>query len=159
MSATSIASSLVVDRVYSSTGSGTVREMPRASECPSSDHTCDVSRIPSGSEYRIDVAGPEAMAIHVVAARADAAGAAHESLTGAGYRGVVVPREGGSVVVVASDAVNGAVASALAYTAPGMCAALYCARPECSSWRSKRQSTTAQSSRWEARRSVETRVV
>jgi MYXO-CTERM domain-containing protein len=113
------ASSLVVDRVYSSTGSGTVREMPRASECPSSDHTCDISRLPSGSEYRIDVPGPAAMAIHVVAARAEDAGAAHESLSGSGYRGVVVPRAGGSVVVVASDAVDGAVGSAFAYNAPG----------------------------------------
>ena len=91
--------------------------MPQASECPSSDHQCDVSRLPAGSEYRIDVAGPSAMAIHVVAAR-DAAAGAHQSLTGDGYRGVVVPRAGGAVVVVTNAATDGALASKLTYTAP-----------------------------------------
>jgi hypothetical protein len=91
--------------------------MPQGSECPSSDHQCDVSRLPAGSEYRIDVAGPSAMAIHVVAAR-DAAAGAHQSLTGDGYRGVVVPRASGAVVVVTNAASDGALASKLAYAAP-----------------------------------------
>jgi hypothetical protein len=118
-SATLGESSLAVERVWSSSGSASVREMPQASECPSSDHTCDVSRIASGSEYRIEVPGPEAMAIHVVAARAGGAAApAHEALTGPGYRGVVVPRAGGSVVVVASDTIDGETGGVLAYSAP-----------------------------------------
>jgi hypothetical protein len=111
-------SSLAVERVWSSSGSGTVRDMPQASECPSSDHTCDVSRIPSGTEYRLDVTGPEAMALHVIAARPGAAAApAHAQLSGDGYRGVVVPRAGTPVVVIASDSPDGEVGSSFAYRA------------------------------------------
>ncbi len=110
-------SALSVEHVWSSSGTPSVREMPQASECPSSDHQCDVSRLPAGSEYRIDVAGPSAMAIHVVAAR-DAAAGAHQSLTGDGYRGVVIPRAAGAVVVVTNAATDGAPSSKLAYAAP-----------------------------------------
>jgi hypothetical protein len=113
------ASSLAVERVFSSSGSPAVRAMPQGSECPSSDHACDVSRLPSGTEYRIDVSGPEAMAIHVVAARgAGDEPAAHQKLEGAGYRGVVVTRADGPVAVVASDAADGATPSSLSYTGP-----------------------------------------
>ncbi|HEV8548645.1 MAG TPA: hypothetical protein VGQ57_06445 [Polyangiaceae bacterium] len=113
------ASSLAIEKVYSSSGTPNVREMPQGSECPSSDHSCDVSRIPAGSEYRIDVSGPEAMAIHVVAARGgnDAAGA-HAQLQGDGYRGVVVTRAAGPVAVVASDSPDGVMPSTLSYKAP-----------------------------------------
>jgi len=112
-------SSLSVERVWSSTGSGSVRTMPQASECPSSDHTCDVSRIPSGTEYRLDIAGPEAAAIHVVSARSGGqAPGAHEQLSGDGYRGVVVARAGSPVAIIASTKPDGNVATALEYRAP-----------------------------------------
>jgi hypothetical protein len=111
------ASALEVEHVWSSSGTPSVREMPQASECPSSDHQCDVSRLPSGSEYRIDVAGPSALAIHVVAARS-AAASAHQLLAGQGFRGVVVPRASGAVAVVTNDAADGALAATLAYEAP-----------------------------------------
>ncbi len=110
-------SALAVEDVWSSSGAPNVRDMPQADECPSSDHQCDVSRLPAGSEYRLDVAGPSAMAIHVVSAR-DAAGSAHQLLTGDGFRGVVVPRANGAVVVVTNDARDGTLASKLAYEAP-----------------------------------------
>jgi len=110
-------SALSVEHVWSSSGAPNVREMPQASECPSSDHTCDVSRLASGSEYRLDVAGPSAMALHVVSARATMTGA-HDVLSGDGYRGVVVQRASGSVAVVTNGAADGARASSLAYSAP-----------------------------------------
>lgn len=113
-------SALAVERVYSSSGSPNVRDMPQASECPSGDHACDVSRLPSGTEYRIDVSGPAAMAIHVIAARGKgSAGTPHQKLEGQGYRGVVVTRADGPVAIVASDAVDAAANASLAYTAPG----------------------------------------
>lgn len=113
------ASALSVEKVYASSGTGSVREMPQDSECQSNDHACDVSRIASGTEYRIDVSGPEAMAIHVIAARgASDSGAAHAQLQGDGYRGVVVPRAGGPVAVVASDAPDGVTPTSLSYEAP-----------------------------------------
>jgi hypothetical protein len=109
-------SSLSIEHVWSSSGTPSVREMPQASECPSSDHQCDVSRLPSGSEYRIDVAGPSAIAIHVVAGRGTAAGV-HQTVAGDGFRGVVVPRANGPVVVVTNAAPDGALASKLSYSA------------------------------------------
>lgn len=110
-------SALSVEHVWSSSGAPSVREMPQASECPSSDHTCDVSRLAAGSEYRLDVAGPAAMALHVVSARGSL-GDAHAVLEGDGYRGVVLERASGPVAVVTNGAVNGARASSLVYTAP-----------------------------------------
>ena len=113
------AAALGVERVFSSSGAPSVRDMPQASECPSGDHACDVSRIPSGTEYRLDVSGPEAMAIHVIAARGKGSELApHQKLEGAGYRGVVVARAGGPVAVVTSDAADGVMPAALAYAAP-----------------------------------------
>jgi hypothetical protein len=110
-------SSLAVEHVWSTSGTPSVREMPQGSECPSSDHQCDISRLPAGSEYRIDVAGPSAMAIHVVSARSAAAGT-HQMLNGDGFRGVVVPRANGAVVVVTNDARDAALAKSLSYVAP-----------------------------------------
>ena len=113
------ASSLTIERVWSSSGTPSVREMPQASECDSGDHACDVSRLPAGSEYRVDVAGPEAMALHVVTARAAGATVStHTALSGDGYRGVVVPRAGSPVVVIASDTTDGNPGATFSYLAP-----------------------------------------
>jgi hypothetical protein len=112
-------SALDIERVWSSSGTPSVREMPQASECAASDHTCDVSRIASGTEYRIDLAGPSALAIHVVSARAAQAPAAtSELLTGAGYRAVLVRQAGATVAVVTNDAADAARQPSLTYAAP-----------------------------------------
>jgi MYXO-CTERM domain-containing protein len=110
-------SALAVERVYSSSGAPSVRNLPPGTECGSSDHTCDLSRIPAGTEYRIDIAGPNAMAIHVIAARG-ALGGAHTALSGDGYRGVVIPRASSPVAVVTNDTPDGSAGSSLTYTAP-----------------------------------------
>lgn len=110
-------SALSVEHVWSSSGAPTVREMPAGDDCGSATHTCDLSRLPAGSEYRIDVAGPSAMALHVVSARASATGA-HQALSGDGYRGVVVQRASGAVAVVTNGAVDGTLTSSLVYSAP-----------------------------------------
>jgi hypothetical protein len=96
-------SSLTVRKVWASSGTASVRQMPQASECPSSSHTCDVSKLPAGTEYRIDVSGPSAAAIHVVNAAAPDAEAPGQLLAGSGYRGVVVQRGAARVAVMASD--------------------------------------------------------
>jgi hypothetical protein len=114
------ASALSIQRVYSSSGSGTVRDMPTTPECSSDNRgTCDTSRLPSGQEYRIDVAGPQAVAIHVMDAHA-AGGAAPTSsvLTGMGYRGVLVVRSTGSTAVIATDKADGAPVTSLTYSVP-----------------------------------------
>jgi hypothetical protein len=110
-------STLEIERVHSSSGAPNVREMPRDAECPWSDHTCDISRIPAGTEYRLDVEGPSALALHVVTGR-PSGGAAHvtEELSGTGYRGVLVRQSASSVAVIASDAA-GAVQT-FTYAAP-----------------------------------------
>jgi hypothetical protein len=59
-------SSLSIRKVFSSSGAPEVRDMPQASECPPSSRTCDVSKLPAGTEYRIHVAGPSAVAMHVI---------------------------------------------------------------------------------------------
>ena len=118
-SATVGASSLAVERVYSSSGTPTVRALPQGTECESSDHSCDLSRIPGGTEYRLDVTGPSAMAIHVIAARgSNASSGAHTELAGDGYRGVVIPRASSPVAVITNDAPSATPASSLSYTAP-----------------------------------------
>jgi MYXO-CTERM domain-containing protein len=118
-SATVGASSLAVERVYSSSGTPSVRALPQGTECESSDHNCDLSRIPGGTEYRIDVTGPSAMAIHVIAARAGSASSgAHTQLSGEGYRGVVIPRASSPVAVITNDSPNANAGSSLTYTAP-----------------------------------------
>lgn len=113
-------SSLAVEEIYASSGTPSVRSMPQGTECESSDHGCDLSRIAAGSEYRIDVAGPNATAVHVVAARAaNASAGAHTALSGDGFRGVVIPRASSSwVSVIANTTPDGSTGSSFAYTAP-----------------------------------------
>jgi len=118
-SATLGASSLAVEAVYASSGAPSVRATPQGTECESSDHSCDLSRIPGGTEYRIDVSGPNATAMHVVAARAaNASAGAHTQLSGDGFRGVVIPRAGSSVAVIANSTPDGSTGSSFSYTAP-----------------------------------------
>jgi hypothetical protein len=113
------ASSLTVSKVWSTSGSPNVRDMPQASECPSSGHTCDVSRLSSGTEYRIDVAGPSAFAIHVVDAQAKGTAPATSTLlSGTGYRGTLVTEGTLSVAVITNDAADGALGGSLSYRVP-----------------------------------------
>jgi hypothetical protein len=113
------ASSLAISTLWSTSGTPSVRDMPQASECPSSAHTCDVSRIASGSEYRIDVAGPAAFAIHVVNAEPSSAPAKPAVLlSGSGYRGVLVAQGTANVAVITNDAADGALGGALTYRVP-----------------------------------------
>ena len=109
------ASSLQIQRLWTSGAAANVRTMPQASECPSSSHNCDVSKLPSGSEYRVDVAGPAAAAIHVVSA---ASGAPEPSalLSGPGYRGALMSAL--HVAVIGADAVTASPASSLTYRVP-----------------------------------------
>lgn len=103
-------SALEVRKLWASSGTPSVREMPRATECPSSHHTCDVSKLPAGSEYRLQVSGPVAGAIHHVSASPAAAPSSSELLTGEGYRAAWV----GRVAVVVSDS----AAAPLTYRVP-----------------------------------------
>lgn len=97
-------SSLSIRKVYSSSGTPEVRSLPQVSECPPSSRTCDVSKLPSGSEYRIAVAGPSAVAIHVLdALPADVEAPAGELLSGPGYRGVLLERGTTRVAVISGD--------------------------------------------------------
>jgi hypothetical protein len=109
------ASGLGVRKVWASGGTSSVRNMPQASECPSSSHTCDVSKLPAGSEYRIDIAGPAAQAIHVVDAAAGASDAPAQLLSGPGYRGVLVERAAQRVAVIANDSMAQPAAALLGY--------------------------------------------
>jgi hypothetical protein len=112
-------SALAVERVFSNNGAPTVRAMPQASECPSSDHKCDISRLPEGTEYRLDVAGPSAFAIHVVSGRAaDAAAVTSQSLAGTGFRGVIHGSGSSAVAVVTNDTPDGSLGSSLVYQVP-----------------------------------------
>jgi hypothetical protein len=113
------ASSLAISKVWASSGTPNVREMPRASECPSSSHTCDVSRLAAGTEYRIDVSGPSAFAIHVVNAQASGTSAKPAVLlSGSGYRGALVAQGSASVAVITNDAPDGVLGSSLSYRVP-----------------------------------------
>jgi hypothetical protein len=118
-------SSLAIRKVWSSSGTPDVRAMPRASECPSSSHTCDVSKLAEGSEYRVDVAGPSAFAIHVINAQAGTAAPAGTLLTGGGYRGVLVEHANANVAVITNDTAEGAVAQSLVYRAPATTGAIH----------------------------------
>jgi hypothetical protein len=111
-------SSLGIRKVWASDGVPNVRDMPQASECPSSSHTCDVSKLPAGSEYRLDVAGPSAQAIHVVDAAPSATDAPAQLLSGAGYRGVLIERAAQRVAVIASDVAIPTGGAALGYRVP-----------------------------------------
>jgi hypothetical protein len=99
------ASSLTIRQLWTSGGAANVRAMPQASECPSSSHDCDVSKLPVGSEYRVDVAGPAASAIHVISA-AGGASQASSLLSGTGYRGALIGVPGQSVAVIETDAAS-----------------------------------------------------
>jgi hypothetical protein len=114
------ASALSIQRVYSSSGTPSARTMPTDPECSSSNRgTCDTSRLPSGQEYRLDVTGPEAVAIHVVDAHAASAGAPTSTLlTGAGYRGVLVTHGNATSAVIATDKADGAAPASLTYSVP-----------------------------------------
>lgn len=112
-------SALAVERVFSSNGTPSVRAMPQASECPSSDRKCDISRLPEGTEYRLDVAGPSAFAIHVVSGRgADSAAPTSQTLEGEGFRGVIHGSGAAAVAVITNGTEDGALGSSLVYTVP-----------------------------------------
>jgi hypothetical protein len=103
-------SSLTIRKIWSSSGAGSVRVMPQGTECPSSSHGCDISKLAAGSEYRLDVAGPDALALHVVDSQANGSGPAPaaELLDGAEFRGVKVSDGERSVAIVtAKDASAG----------------------------------------------------
>lgn len=110
-------SSLTIQKLWASAGTANVRAMPQASECPSSSHSCDVSKLPAGSEYRVDVSGPAASAIHVVSAAAGPA-APGVLLTGPGYRGALINVPGASVAVVGADTTATPPTSGLSYRVP-----------------------------------------
>ena len=112
-------STLEIQRVWSSNGTPNVREMPQADECPAPVHTCDVSRIDSGTEYRLDVSGPSAVAIHVVSGRSSGSAApTSEVLSGEGYRGVLVRQAASAVAVVTNGAADGIAGDAFSYAVP-----------------------------------------
>ena len=110
-------SSLAIQKLWASSGTATVRAMPQADECPSSDHTCDVSKLEAGSEYRIDVAGPSAFAVHVVNTQATAE-ASSEQLSGPGYRGALVSQGPERVAVIANDSAAATATASLNYRVP-----------------------------------------
>ncbi|HVY29692.1 MAG TPA: hypothetical protein VHB79_24200 [Polyangiaceae bacterium] len=108
---------LTIRKLWASSGAPNVRPMPQAAECPSSDHQCDVSKLPEGSEYRLDVAGPAASALHVIGATENASDLDASLLASAGYRGVSVTLAGQRFAVVASDGPANASPAALGYRA------------------------------------------
>jgi hypothetical protein len=101
-------SALAIRRAWSSAASANVREMPTGPECSSDNRgTCDASRLPDGWEYRLDVDGPSAFAIHVIDAReAGSSIPETEMLSGTGYRGVLLERDGMRVAVITNDRVD-----------------------------------------------------
>ena len=110
--------SLSIEKTWASSGTPSVRTLPKASECGSSDRTCDVSRL-SGMEYRTDVAGPAGLAIHVVVAtKSGLVAPARRMLTESGYRGVLLESANGSVAVVTNDAPDAVPPSSLVYRVP-----------------------------------------
>jgi hypothetical protein len=111
------ASSLTIQKLWTSGGAANVRAMPQASECPSSSHGCDVSKLPAGSEYRVDITGPAASAIHVVSAAAGPP-TPNVLLSGAGYRGALIGAQGQRVAVIGADAVAATPAISLTYRVP-----------------------------------------
>jgi hypothetical protein len=112
-------SALGINMIWSSSGIPTVREMPRATECPSSDHNCDVSRLAAGSEYRVDVAGPAAFALHVIDTEGGVGSTnAGVMLAGPGYRGVWVEQSPHTVAVITNDAVDATPGRSLSYDVP-----------------------------------------
>jgi hypothetical protein len=117
-------SSLTIRKVWSSSGAGSVRAMPQGTECPSSSHGCDISKLDSGSEYRLDVSGPDALALHVVDTQASTSGSspAAELVDGAGFRGVRLRDGERSVAIVTAKDRN---AASLSYRVPAAVGALH----------------------------------
>ncbi|HEX7672366.1 MAG TPA: hypothetical protein VF395_22385 [Polyangiaceae bacterium] len=113
-------SSVGIRRVWSTSGTPSVRDMPLTPECSSDNRgTCDMSRLPAGREYRLDVTGPSAGAIHVIDAQATGGDRASSVLlSGSGYRGVLLDRGGKRIAVVANDGPDAAPGSSLAYRVP-----------------------------------------
>jgi len=125
-SATLGSSALTISRLWSTSGAPSVRTMPQASECPSSSHTCDVSRLPSGTEYQMDVAGPSALAINVVSAEPSSAPAEPaQSFAGSGYRGALVKQGPLTAAVITNDAADAAPGSTLSYAVPAVDGAVH----------------------------------
>jgi hypothetical protein len=114
------ASAVTIQKLWSTSGTPSVRDMPLTPECSSLNRgTCDMSRLPSGQEYRIDIDGPSAAAIHVVDARAAGAPApSNVLLSGSGYRGVLLGQPASPVAVILNDTADGTPGSSLAYRVP-----------------------------------------
>jgi hypothetical protein len=117
-------SSLTIRKLWSSAGAGSVRAMPQGTECPSSSHGCDVSKLAAGSEYRLDVAGPDAQALHVVDTRTNAGGSPPpaELLDGTGFRGVRISDGERSVAILTA---KDAKAGSLSYRVPAAAGAVH----------------------------------
>jgi hypothetical protein len=117
-------SSLTIRKVWSSSGAASVRAMPQGTECPSSSHGCDISKLASGSEYRLDVSGPDALALHVVDTQASVSGSppAAQLLDGDGFRGVQISDGARSVAVLTAKDRN---AASLSYRVPAAGGALH----------------------------------
>jgi hypothetical protein len=115
---------LTIRKVWSSSGAGNVRAMPQGTECPSSSHGCDISKLANGSEYRLDVSGPDALALHVVETQASASGSspAAELVDGVGFRGVRLRDGERSVAIVTAKDRN---AASLSYRVPAADGALH----------------------------------
>lgn len=113
-------SSLAIRKLYASNSAANTREMPHGPECWDTDQgKCDASRLPSGTEYRIDVTGPEAFSIHVIdTAAAGTPVPASQLLSGPGYRGALIDREASHVAVITNDAVDGSAGASLGYRVP-----------------------------------------
>jgi hypothetical protein len=114
------ASALSIQKVFASSGVGSVRDMPAGEDCSSGPRgSCELSRLPSGQEYRIDVAGPQAVAIHVVDGHAaNAPAPTSTALSGSGYRGALVTRAGNSIAVITTDKADGSPVTSLTYSVP-----------------------------------------
>jgi hypothetical protein len=106
--------------VFASSGVGSVRDMPAGDDCSTVPRgSCDLSRLDSGQEYRIDVAGPQAVAIHVIDGHAASEAApTSTAVSGTGYRGAVVTRGGSSIAVIATDKADGVAPASLTYSVP-----------------------------------------
>lgn len=109
-------SRLVIQKLWSSPGAVAVRGVNQARECPSSNHVCDLSKLPSTQEYRADFSGPNAFAIHAISARTGGEAAA-EALSGPGFRGALLAQRERKVAVVVADALSLAPSAALTYRA------------------------------------------
>ncbi len=119
-------SSLTIQKVWPAAVVGGVRAMPQTPECSSSNRACDISRLAAGMEYRADLAGPSAIALHVVDAQSAAAAApANVLLAGSGYRGVLVERGENRVAVVTNDTPEGTPSGPLVYRVPAGSGALH----------------------------------